>query len=249
LLQNTVIRGVPKIRSVTWRKDKTRFENVNGEYRVIEQYLLDTDGSNFVSVMIHPAIDGNKLYSTNVHDIYDQLGIEATRSVLYSEINSLFDDADINYRHLGLLCDSMTHAGKLMSVDRYGINKSDNGPVAKACFEETEKVLHDAALFGQMDPVTGVSANIMMGQTIRAGTAFTQILIDEAALTKILEDKGLAPMEEGEEDQDAPDQDMIDRELSNAYTSDCDKIYTQMNMVLPSSDEKIEEEEIELVEI
>jgi hypothetical protein len=64
-----------------------------------------------------------------------------------------------------------------------------------------------------------------------------------------LEDKGLAPMEEGEEDQDAPDQDMIDRELSNAYTSDCDKIYTQMNMVLPSSDEKIEEEEIELVEI
>jgi DNA-directed RNA polymerase beta' subunit len=249
LLQNTVIRGVPKIRAVTWRKDKNRKESVNGEYKPIDQYMLDTDGSNFVSVMIHPAIDGNKLYSTNVHDVYEQLGIEATRAALYSEINGLFDDADINYRHLGLLCDSMTHAGRLMSVDRYGINKSDNGPLAKACFEETEKVLRDAALFGEMDPVTGVSANIMMGQTIRAGTAFTQILLDESALLGLLEDTSLPPVEEGEEEADGPTQDMIDAELNPLQTDACDKVYTQMNMVLPNADTVLEEEDIELVEI
>jgi len=39
-----------------------------------------------------------------------------------------------------------------------------------------------AALFGEMDPVTGVSANIMTGQPIRGGTTFTQVLLDEAAL-------------------------------------------------------------------
>jgi len=250
LLQNTVIRGVPKIRAVTWRKDKNRKESVNGEYKPIDQYLLDTDGSNFVSVMIHPAIDGNKLYSTNVHDIYEQLGIEATRATLYSEINGLFDDADINYRHLGLLCDSMTHAGRLMSVDRYGINKSDNGPLAKACFEETEKVLRDAALFGEMDPVTGVSANIMMGQTIRAGTAFTQILLDEAALMGLMEDSSLPPVEEGDEEEDGPTQEMIDAELNPLHADECDKVYTQMNMVLPNADTTLEgEDDIELVEI
>jgi DNA-directed RNA polymerase II subunit RPB1 len=243
---------VPGIRSVIWRKDNNRIENINGEYKPIDQYLLDTDGSNFVSVMIHPAIDGNKLYSTNVHDIYEQLGIEATRNILYSEISGLFDDADINYRHLGLLCDSMTHAGRLMSVDRYGINKSDNGPLAKACFEETEKVLRDAALFGEMDPVTGVSANIMMGQTIRAGTAFTQILLDEKALETFISDPSLAPMEEEMEEEQELDQSEIDKELYGVPTDACALLETQMNMVLPNpkQTEYIEEEEaIELVEI
>ena len=249
LLQNTIIRGVPGIRSVTWRKDNNRTEEINGEYKSISQYLLDTDGSNFVSVMIHPAIDGNKLYSTNVHDIYDQLGIEATRAVLYSEINGLFDDADINYRHLGLLCDSMTHAGRLMSVDRYGINKSDNGPLAKACFEETEKVLRDAAIFGEMDPVTGVSANIMMGQTIRAGTAFTQILLDEEAHAKLLQNTPIEEEEE-EEEEDVLNQDDIDSMLNAEAKDMCSQIDAQMNLVLPTPNVNMnEEEEIELVEM
>jgi DNA-directed RNA polymerase II subunit RPB1 len=249
LLQNTIIRGVPGIRSVTWRKDNNRTEEINGEYKSISQYLLDTDGSNFVSVMIHPAIYGNKLYSTNVHDIYDQLGIEATRAVLYSEINGLFDDADINYRHLGLLCDSMTHAGRLMSVDRYGINKSDNGPLAKACFDETEKVLRDAAIFGEMDPVTGVSANIMMGQTIRAGTAFTQILLDEEAHAKLLQNTPIEEEDE-EEEEDVLNQDDIDAMLNAEAKDVCSQIDAQMNLVLPTPNVNMnEEEEIELVEV
>lgn len=63
-----------------------------------------------------------------------------------------------------------------------------------------------------MDPVTGVSANIMTGQPIRAGTAFTQILLDEAALPRLME--GLPPVPVlDEEEPDAPDQELIDAEL------------------------------------
>jgi DNA-directed RNA polymerase beta' subunit len=249
LLQNTIIRGISGIRAVTWRKDANRVELQDGEYKQVNQYLLDTDGSNFVAVLSHPSVDGNRLYSTNIHDIFEQLGIEATRSVLYSEINGLFDDADINYRHLGLLCDSMTHAGRPISVDRYGINKKDNGPLAKACFEETERVLNNAAVFGEMDPVTGVSANIMMGQPIRAGTAFTQILLDEAALPRLLQD--LPPIEEEEEEEvNAPTQNMINQELYGEETDACARLETQMNMVLPTTTANlIEEDDIELVEI
>ena len=249
LLQNTVIRGVPGIRAVTFRKDKNRVELQDGEYKPVDQYLLDTDGSNFVAVMTHPCVDGDKIYSTNIHDVYDQLGIEATRSVLYSEINGLFDDADINYRHLGLLCDIMTHSGRLISVDRYGINKMDNGPLAKACFEETEKVLKNAALFGEMDPVTGVSANIMMGQTVRAGTAFTQILLDEAALTRLSKDMPIVDEEE-EEEEEAPTQEMVDSALYGQESDQCARLETQMNMILPTSEPILaEEDEIELVEV
>lgn len=252
LLQNTVIRGVTGIRAVTWRKDNNRRELMDGEYKPVEQYLLDTDGSNFVSVMTHPLVDAEQLYSTNVHDIYEQLGIEATRNTLYAELNDLFDEAGINYRHLGLLCDVMTHAGRLMSVDRYGINKTDNGPIGKACFEETEKVLLDAALFGEMDPVTGVSANIMMGQTIRAGTAFSQIMLDEVALPRLME--GLPPVEEEEEEEEFQlTQDMINQELYGRNTNDaCAQVETRMNMILPNPDggrPVMEEEDIELVEI
>jgi DNA-directed RNA polymerase II subunit RPB1 len=248
LINNTIIRGVYGIKAVNWRKDKEHVELVDGAYTATEQYVLDTDGSNFVTVMNHPAVDGNKLYSTNVHDIYDQLGIEATRTGLYSEISGLFGEAEINYRHLGLLCDVMTHAGRLMSIDRYGINKMDNGPISKACFEETEKVLLLAALFGEMDPVTGVSANIMMGQPIRAGTAFTQILLDEQALPRLME--GLAPMEAAEEEEDGFTQDQLDARLYGTSDDKCDQVQNQMNMSLGRGGPMIEDEdEIEIVEV
>jgi DNA-directed RNA polymerase beta' subunit len=245
LLNNTIIRGIHGIRAVTWRKDNSRVEEVNGKYEEVTQYLLDTDGTNFIAIMNHPAVDGDRLYSTNVHDIYEQLGIEATRATLYSEINSLFGEADINYRHLGLLCDIMTHTGRLMSADRYGINKMDTGPLAKACFEETEKILLRAALFGEMDPVTGVSANIMTGQPIRAGTGFTHILLDEMALPRMME--GLSPLEADEEEVEIPDQELINAELYGADNDQCSQLQTQMNMTLPIGGATIEEDDIEIV--
>jgi DNA-directed RNA polymerase II subunit RPB1 len=241
MLNNTIIRGVPGIRSVTWRKDKALMEQVNGKYAPVEQYLLDTDGSNFLAVMNHPAVDGNRLYSTNVHDIYEQLGIEATRFILYAEISSLFGEADINYRHLGLLVDVMTRNGRLMSVDRYGINKNDSGPLAKACFEETEKILLKAALFGEMDPVTGVSANIMTGQPVRAGTAFSQILLDEAALPRLME--GLTAMPTDDVEDDGPDQEQINSEIYEDKNDACAQTQLQMNLTLPAATSNMKDEE------
>ena len=248
LLHNTILRGIPGIRAVTFRKDSNRLELVDGAYKPVEQYMLDTDGANYVEVMNHPAVDGDKLYSTNVHDIYAQLGIEATRVTLHSEINSLFGEAEINYRHLGLLCDIMTHTGKLMQADRYGVNKMDTGPLAKACFEETEHILMHAALFGEMDPVTGVSANIMTGQPIRAGTGMTQILLDEIALPRLME--GLPPLPEYEEEEDAPSQNMIDQVLYGEENDLCSQIQTQMNLALPGETANLEDEDdIEIKEV
>ena len=88
----------------------------------------------------------------------------------------------MNYRHVAILCDAMCNRGRMMSADRYGVNKKKTGPLAKASFEQAEDIMLRAALFGDMDPVTGVSANIMTGQPIRGGTTFTQVLLDEAAL-------------------------------------------------------------------
>jgi DNA-directed RNA polymerase II subunit RPB1 len=245
LLNSIVIRGLPGIKAVTFRNEKKNVEQVDGKYQTYEQYVLDTDGSNFIKVMNHPAVDGTRLYSTNVWDVYEVLGIEATRAVLFNEISGLFDSVGVNYRHLCLLCDVMTRFGKLMSIDRYGINKNDIGTLAKASFEETEKILLKAALFGEVDPVTGVSANIMMGQPIRGGTAFSQILLDDQALIKMLEtvdvDKHKGLLEEEEEG----DLTRLD-EYGSQVNNPCSTAQFQMNMILPASKEIMEEPEIEL---
>ena len=73
-----------------------------------------------------------------------------------------------------------------MSADRYGVNKKKIGPLAKASFEQTEDIMLRAAMFGELDPITGVSANIMTGQSIRGGTAFTGVLLDEEMFSQLM---------------------------------------------------------------
>ena len=247
LLTGIVIRGVAGIKAAKFRQDKDSMEynSEEGIYKPVTQYVLDTDGTNFLAVMNHPYVDGTKLVSSHVHDVYPNLGIEATRATLIQEITTLFEEAGVNCRHLGLLCDVMTRQGRLMSVDRYGINKMDIGPIAKASFEETEKILLRAALFGEVDPVTGISANIMMGQPIHGGTGFFNILFDEAAFLRLQE--GLPQVQcDEEDDAPAPTQAQINAELSEDQTDICSTARLRMNVAMPQKAVLMEEPDVEI---
>jgi DNA-directed RNA polymerase II subunit RPB1 len=249
LLTGIVIRGVPGIKAVTFRQDKdlVEFDPAEGAYKQVTQYVLDTDGTNFLAVMNHPYVDGLKLTSSHVHDVYENLGIEATRATLIQEITTLFEEAGVNYRHLGLLCDVMTRGGRLMSVDRYGINKMDIGPLAKASFEETEKILLRAALFGEVDPVTGISANIMMGQPIRGGTGFFNVLLDETAFMRLQEGLGAQEDEEAEEEEFY---ELTEEQRAAALFADqtdmCSPARLRMNVGMPTSAVLMDEPDVEI---
>lgn len=187
LLANTAIRGVAGLRSVNYQKNTDLFEFESDRYKRVEQYILTSDGSNFLEVLTHPDVDPSRIVSSNVHDMLENLGIEATRATLFKEITSLFAESgtNVNYRHVCILVDRMCHKGRLMSVDRYGINKNDIGPLAKMSFEQTEDIALRAAQFGERDPVQGISAKVMLGAPIRAGTAFSELLFDEQAAVKL----------------------------------------------------------------
>jgi DNA-directed RNA polymerase II subunit RPB1 len=246
LLNSVIIRGFPGIKAVTFRKGDERFvfDEKEKKYVAKEEYILDTDGSNFIEAMNHPAVDGSRLYSTHVHDVLGHLGIEATRQILYNEIQTLFEDGQINYRHLGLLVDVMTRAGRLMSVDRYGINKLDIGPLAKASFEETERILLKAAVFGEIDPITGVSANIMTGQPMRGGTTFTDILLDEGAFMSLQKNMPEPPVIEKDEDA------RMAMATSEKVEDDlCSPSRLKMNMTLPSKGKLLDEDDIDFAEV
>ena len=249
ILTGIVIRGVPGIKAVTFRQDKDlmEFNEEEGVYKQVTQYVLDTDGTNFLAVMNHPYVDGLKLTSSHVHDVYENLGIEATRTTLIQEITTLFEEAGVNNRHLGLLCDVMTRAGRLMSVDRYGINKMDIGPLAKASFEETEKILLRAALFGECDPVTGISANIMMGQPIRGGTGFFSVLFDESAFMRL--QAGQPPIEDEEQEEDMAEEPTEEQRAAILFDDRedmCSTARLRMNVGMPASAVLMEEPDVEI---
>ena len=84
----------------------------------------------------------------------------------------------VNYRHLSMLCDVMTAKGHLMAITRHGINRQDTGALMRCSFEETVDVLMEAAAHAEVDPMRGVSENIIMGQLPRMGTACFDLLLD-----------------------------------------------------------------------
>jgi DNA-directed RNA polymerase II subunit RPB1 len=252
VLTATAIRGVPGLRAVNYQKVSDFVELRDGKYNTFDQYMLMTDGSNFLDVLCHPDIDPRRLVSSNVHDMYKNLGIEATRAVLYKEMSNVFEESgtSVNYRHVGILVDKICTKGKLMSIDRYGINKNDIGPLAKMSFEQTEDIALRAALFGERDPVLGVSANVMLGAPIKAGTSFTEILLDEVAAIELAKTTpeqtttmapARGPIRLNEKE--------IDAVLYAEDTSECAPAAIRMEVALPLASTEYVEEAIPDVEI
>ena len=103
---------------------------------------------------------------------------------LIEEISYVCDDAGeyINSRHIELLVDVMTNKGYLTPINNQGVNKGAAGPLAKSTFENTTTQFIRAGIYGEKDNLNGVSSNIMMGQSIKAGTGFTELLLDEDKL-------------------------------------------------------------------
>ena len=236
LLTQTLVRGLPGLRSVTFRKTSDEFYVKNpandNKYEPDDQFVLDTLGTNFLDTLVHPDIDGLRLVSNHVHDMYENLGIEAARAILFREIFGLFEQAaPVNYRHVAILCDAMCNRGRLMSADRYGVNKKKTGPLAKASFEQTEDIMLRAALFGEMDPVTGVSANIMTGQPIRGGTSFTQVLLDETSLLDFV--TNAPPPRKNVERAPSLVQQQIDEILEAAEPPGCRQVDLRIPAALP----------------
>lgn len=65
-----------------------------------------------------------------------------------------------------------------MAITRHGINRQEVGALMRCSFEETVDILMEAAAHAEMDPVKGVSENIMLGQLARAGTGCFDLVLD-----------------------------------------------------------------------
>jgi len=189
MMEKIIIKGIQKIHKVSISQKKTKVLNDDVTFKTFidsEKYVLETDGTNLRHVLINPYVDSTKTISNDVIEILQIFGIEAARQCLYNEIDDILNSTtSVNHRHISLLTDTMTSKGYLLSIDRHGINRSDIGPLAKCSFEETSDILIKAGIFGELDRIHGVSANIMLGQIAQSGTGDSQIIMDENKLLSI----------------------------------------------------------------
>ena len=188
LLHKLEIKGIKKIHSIVMNNVKYDAYEA-GEIVKKARWILETDGTNLLDIINQPYIDHTKTISNDIIDVYELLGIEAARSLLIQQIVEVISEGAgyINTRHVDLLCDTMTSKGFLTAINKQGITKGEIGPLAKCSFEDTTGQLITAGIFGEKDNLTGVSSNIMLGQTIPSGTGFTEILLDEEELINNLQ--------------------------------------------------------------
>jgi len=187
LLNNIVLRGVNGIENVLPRKLQNMVIKEDGKYVRKDVWVLDTTGSNLMETLSLDFIDHTRTYSNDIKEIFDVLGIEAARQVIYNELVEVmeFSDVYINYHHVSLLCDRMTSTKDMVSIFRSGILNDDIGPIAKGTFEVHTEVFLNAARHADFDHMRGVSANVMMGQVGYYGTNAFNLVLDMKETEKL----------------------------------------------------------------
>ena len=213
-LLDTVLTGVNGIGRVHLRevKNEVVYDEKIGGYSPKNQYVLDVEGTNLYDLLVFPGVDGTRTFSNDIHEVNDVFGIEAARLSLYEEINEVFSAEKVNYHHLAVLVDTMTFSGRIVPVNRFGMKKNETGVLAKSSFEETSKVMFEAATWAERDSMRGVSANIMFGQKPPCGTGFVDILVDESRLP------------EGAEEEIGEEKELLEKvnqRLANLPAGDC----------------------------
>lgn len=150
----------------------------------------DADGTNLPALYSRIDINSDYTISNDMHEIFKIFGIEITRAFIIKELIMLvtLSDTYIDPRHVLLIADYMTSIGNITQLDIDGINKYHIGTLGAAAYREPIKYLSSAALYGKKDPLTNISASIVMGQRIKAGTG----IIPEPIEDKILKAKLLS---------------------------------------------------------
>ena len=187
MLNDLTLQGIEAIAKVYMHLPQTDEKkriviNDQGEFKAIAEWLLETDGTALMKVLSERDVDPVRTTSNDILEVFEVLGIEAVRKCIEKEMNAvlMFYGLYVNYRHLALLCDVMTSKGHLMAITRHGINRQDTGALMKCSFEESVDVLMEAASCAEVDPIRGVSENIMLGQLPKIGTGSFDLVLDDS---------------------------------------------------------------------
>lgn len=167
------------IRELRLLADKVRdlqISGIKGIGRVIirkdDEWVIHTEGSNLGDILAMEGIDKVRTTTNDIHEIETVLGIEAARQAIIDETQNTLENQglSVDVRHIMLVADMMTSEGVVKSIGRHGISGEKSSVLARAAFEETGKHLLRASIRGEVDHLTGIIENIIIGQPIPLGT-------------------------------------------------------------------------------
>lgn len=183
------IKGIPNImESNNIIEEKYIDFDTEGNVQTLKQHVIYAEGINLHDMAQINGIDLLKSRCNDIVIIYETYGVEAARAAFIREfiIANGSSGGVVNYQHVELLADTITHMGGLIAVNRHGANKLDTDPFSRASFEKTVEQLLNAAAFGEADHIRSVSARIMVGALINGGTGCFDILLDHDKVKKTL---------------------------------------------------------------
>lgn len=184
LIISPEVTAQDKVKRLRERILTLKLKGIKGIKRVLiqkenEEYVLHTDGSNLSEVLKIKGVDTTKVYTNNISEIAEVLGIEAARSAIIREAFQVLDQQglDVDVRHVILIADLMTSTGRIRQIGRHGVSGEKSSVLARAAFEVTVKHLLDAASHGEEDPLEGVTENVIVGQPIPLGTGLVELFM------------------------------------------------------------------------
>ena len=164
------LKGIKGIKRVMLK----RVEGEGGK----PEYILIAEGSNLAAVLGVDGVDPTRTTTNNITEIAEVLGIEAARVAIIKEMEEVLSEQglDVDIRHIMLVADAMTYTGKVRQVGRHGVAGEKLSPLARATFEVTIKHLTEAAIRGEIDRLTGVVENVIIGSNpIPIGTGIVEL--------------------------------------------------------------------------
>jgi len=177
-----------EIRELRLLADKVRdlqISGIKGIGKVIirkddKEWIIHTEGSNLKEILDMDGIDHVRTTTNNIHEIGEVLGIEAARQSIINEAQNTLSEQglSVDVRHIMLVADIMTSEGHVKSIGRHGISGEKSSVLARAAFEETGKHLLNASIRGEVDDLTGIIENIIIGQPIPLGTGSVGVKMD-----------------------------------------------------------------------
>lgn len=179
----------PSIRELRLLADKVRDLQISGVKSIGKvviskegaEWVIHTEGSNLGAVLKMEGIDKIRTSTNDIHEVEKVLGIEAARNSIILEAQNTMEEQGltVDVRHIMLVADMMTADGSVKSIGRHGISGEKASVLARASFEETGKHLLRASIRGEIDHLTGIIENIIIGQPIPLGTGSVGVIMKQ----------------------------------------------------------------------
>jgi DNA-directed RNA polymerase subunit A" len=166
-VKEVYLRGIKNIKRVVMRREG-------------EEYIIYTEGSNLKEVLKIDGVDITKTKTNDILEISKVLGIEAARNAIINEALDTLDEQGlrVDVRHIMLISDMMSVDGSVKAIGRHGVSGQKASVLARAAFEITVDHLLKAGVRGEVEELTGIVENVIVGKPVVLGTGMVELVMN-----------------------------------------------------------------------